>query len=648
MKINKDRPNFILLLVFIPVLVAFSLTSKLFISGIIPLIAILFSYFNNFYFERNSIKTTVYTLMVLGLSILFHNLIITDLPAGNGPHIMSISILYLVSCLWYYKANIFVETLIVGVTLISLLFSGNNLQQVDGVSLYYYLVYGSVPFFTLYLFFREGKKLSKEIIISIFIASIFIPIMIIFFNKSLFFADEKLNEALVDLINKDNFKSNSSYTGLSSDFEIKSHINLKQSNDPILLVKYNRKIDYLKAQVFTSYENKKWDNNLRKEIDPYELSNNKQNYLSFDYIYAKNLEKPPLSEGKIEFIEKKDNLIPLPYYAKAFKKSKIKTRFINYYTIESEENINDFYFYGSDDYFSRYSKSNIKDALSINYIIRDALREKALEVTKGATSNIDKAKKIAEFFHKNFKYSLNINFDPKVEPILDFIFKKKKGFCSHFSSGMALMLRSIDVPTNVIGGYFTEEYNDYLKVYVVRKKDAHAWVEVYDEKNNLWIPFDPTPVNQMLEETKSNFALFDDIKLYFKSYKNRLSKVFTLDFIIKGIFIIVGILIFIIIMLFIIQKLIPSKSAELNYDVSKEVSELAKKITILIEKNGLKIDASNTYREIIVIVENSTLDNDIKDHLLEIITKFQSIRYKKDFEKEEILLIKKILKNELI
>lgn len=648
MKINKDRPNLILLLVFIPVLVAFSFTSKLFISGIIPLIAILFSYFNNFYFERNSIKTTIYTLMVLGLSILFHNLIIPDLPAGNGPHIMSISILYLVSCLWYYKANIFVETLIVGVTLISLLFSGNNLQQADGVSLYYYLVYGSMPFLTLYLFFREGKKLSKEIVISILMASIFIPLLIMFFNKSLFFADEKINEVLVDLINKDNFKSNSSYTGLSSDFEIQSHVNLKQSNDPILLVKYDRKIDYLKAQVFSSYENKKWDNKLRKEIHPYELSNNKQEYLSFDYLYSKNMEITPLSEGKIEFIEKNDKFIPLPYYAKVFKKSNTKTRFINHYTLENEENISEFYFYGSDSYFSKYNKNTIKEGLSINYIMRDELREKALEITKGSKSNIDKAKKIAEFFHKNFKYSLNVSFDPKVEPILDFVFKKKKGFCSHFSSAMALMLRSIDVPCNVIGGYFTEEYDNYLKSYVVRKKDAHAWVEVYDEKNNLWIPFDPTPVNQMLEETKSNFALFDDIELYFKSYKNRLSKVFTLDFIIKGIFVIVGILIFIIIILFIIQKLKTTKKTELNYEVSKEISELSKKITTLIEKNELPIAPSNTYKEIMVIVEKSTLDKILKEYLLEIITKFQSIRYKKEVEKEEILLIKKLLKNEPI
>lgn len=642
MKINKDRPNLSLFLVFMPVLITFSFTSQLFVTGIIPLTAIIFSYFNNFYFEKNSIKTTIYTLLVLGFSVLFHNFVITDLPAGNGPHIMAISILYLISCLWYYKYSIFVENLIVGIALISLLFSGNNLQQFEGVSLYYYAIYGSVPFLVLYLFFKVSKKLSKALIISIIASAIFIPLLILFFNKSLFFADEKLNQVLMQLINKDNSVSPfSSYTGLSSDFEIKSHVNLKQSNDPIMLVKYKNKIDYLKAQVFNLYENKKWENKQKKEIAPYELVNNKQNYLSFDYIYAQKIENTPLLEGKIEFIEKKDNFIPLPYYAKVFKKTNTKTRFNNTYTLETEENLSDFYFYGSENYFSKYAPNTIKEALSIPKFMRDELRKKALELTKDSTSNIDKAKKIQDFFHKNFKYTLNVSFNPKVEPILDFVFTKKSGFCSHFSSAMALMLRSLDIPSNVIGGYFTEEYNDYLNAYVVRKKDAHAWVEVYDEKNNLWISFDPTPTNQMLAETRSNFAFFDEAELYFKSFKNRLGKVFTFDFIIKGIFVVVGILIFVIFILFIYQKLKTNKTKELTYDVSKELLEISKKITVLIEKNEIKISSNNTYREIIDIVNNSVLEKNIKNNIIEIINNFQTIRYKNEVSKEEINAIKK-------
>lgn len=643
MKINKDRPNLSLFLVFIPVLITFSFTSQLFVTGIIPLTAIIFSYFNAFYFEKNSIKTTIYTLLVLGFSVLFHNFVITDLPAGNGPHIMSISILYLISCLWYYKYSIFVENLIVGIALISLLFSGNNLQQFEGVSLYYYAIYGSVPFLVLYLFLKVSKKLSKALIISIIASAIFIPLLILFFNKSLFFADEKLNQVLMQLINKDNSVSPfSSYTGLSNDFEIKSHVNLKQSNDPIMLVKYKNKIDYLKAQVFNLYENKKWENKQKKEINPYELVNNKQNYLSFDYIYAQKIENAPLLEGKIEFIEKKDNFIPLPYYAKVFKKTNTKTKFTNAYTLESEENLSDFYFYGSENYFSKYAPNTIKEALSIPKFMRDALREKALELTKDSTNNIDKAKKIQDFFHKNFKYTLNVSFNPKVEPILDFVFTKKSGFCSHFSSAMALMLRSIDIPSNVIGGYFTEEYNDYLNAYVVRKKDAHAWVEVYDEKNNLWVSFDPTPTNQMLAETRSNFAFFDEAELYFKSFKNRLAKVFTLDFIIKGIFVVVGILIFVIFILFIYQKLKTNKTKELTYDVSKELLEISKKITVLIEKNEIKISSNNTYREMVDIVNNSVLEKNIKNNIIEIINSFQTIRYKNEVSKEEINAIKKL------
>jgi len=55
------------------------------------------------------------------------------------------------------------------------------------------------------------------------------------------------------------------------------------------------------------------------------------------------------------------------------------------------------------------------------------------------------------------------------------------------------MLRTQGIATRIVNGFQTGQYNDQAKRYIVRQKDAHSWVEVYFPKQNVWVPFDPTP-----------------------------------------------------------------------------------------------------------------------------------------------------------
>ena len=57
---------------------------------------------------------------------------------------------------------------------------------------------------------------------------------------------------------------------------------------------------------------------------------------------------------------------------------------------------------------------------------------------------------------------------------------------------MAIMLRTIGIPSRVVNGFRTDEFNDLTANYVVRAKDAHAWVEAYFPGYG-WQTFDPTP-----------------------------------------------------------------------------------------------------------------------------------------------------------
>ena len=77
-------------------------------------------------------------------------------------------------------------------------------------------------------------------------------------------------------------------------------------------------------------------------------------------------------------------------------------------------------------------------------------------------------------------------------PLVDFLFTSRRGFCQHFAGAMAVMLRSIGIPSRIAVGYGTGRYDDERKAWVVLDRDAHSWVEVWFPGHG-WLPFDPTP-----------------------------------------------------------------------------------------------------------------------------------------------------------
>jgi hypothetical protein len=57
---------------------------------------------------------------------------------------------------------------------------------------------------------------------------------------------------------------------------------------------------------------------------------------------------------------------------------------------------------------------------------------------------------------------------------------------------MAIMLRTQGIPSRVVNGFRTGEFNDLTSQYLVRASNAHSWVEAYFPGYG-WISFDPTP-----------------------------------------------------------------------------------------------------------------------------------------------------------
>lgn len=112
----------------------------------------------------------------------------------------------------------------------------------------------------------------------------------------------------------------------------------------------------------------------------------------------------------------------------------------------------------------------------------------------GNARNVDeKVNLILDYFKTNgFSYTLQ---PPKLgaDSVDDFIFNSKKGYCEHYASAFAFMLRSVDIPARIVGGYQGGEVNPYADYLIVRQSDAHVWVEAWLPEQG-WIRVDPTAV----------------------------------------------------------------------------------------------------------------------------------------------------------
>src|SRR5208337_3958429 len=118
--------------------------------------------------------------------------------------------------------------------------------------------------------------------------------------------------------------------------------------------------------------------------------------------------------------------------------------------------------------------------------------ELAAQITGSASNNYDKAVAIEQYLNTHYGYTLQLLRSPVGDPLANFLFDRKQGHCEYFASSMAVMLRTLSIPSRVVNGFRSDEFNDVTGNYVVRAKNAHSWVEAYFPGYG-WITFDPTP-----------------------------------------------------------------------------------------------------------------------------------------------------------
>ena len=143
-----------------------------------------------------------------------------------------------------------------------------------------------------------------------------------------------------------------------------------------------------------------------------------------------------------------------------------------------------------------------------------------------------------------FAYSLMLpTRDEDADPIEDFVIHNRTGHCEYFASALALMLRSQNIPSRIVMGYKTAEYNHVGKYFQVRQLHAHAWTEAYlepqqipahlkipghDYSHGAWLTLDATPTDAialLVDEENEIWAsiknIVDHIDLLWHDYMVR-------------------------------------------------------------------------------------------------------------------------------
>jgi transglutaminase-like putative cysteine protease len=133
----------------------------------------------------------------------------------------------------------------------------------------------------------------------------------------------------------------------------------------------------------------------------------------------------------------------------------------------------------------------------------------AQTITEHDTTSYDRVESLIAWMGSHTHYSLDIPPLPAgADTVDEFLFGNRTGYCEQISTSLAVMLRSIGIPTREVVGYVPGPYNPITDLYQIRAKDAHAWVQVWFPGYG-WQSFDPTAVVPLANPSPGTTALHD-------------------------------------------------------------------------------------------------------------------------------------------
>ncbi|MFN2615330.1 MAG: DUF3488 and DUF4129 domain-containing transglutaminase family protein [Actinomycetota bacterium] len=119
------------------------------------------------------------------------------------------------------------------------------------------------------------------------------------------------------------------------------------------------------------------------------------------------------------------------------------------------------------------------------------LRPLAEQIVGDAANPFEKAVRLQNYL-RSFTYDEKVAAHHSFSDILDFLTRVKRGYCEQFAASMAVLARTLGIPSRIAIGFAPGQFDTRTRSYVVSTRFAHSWVEIYFPQSG-WVAFEPTP-----------------------------------------------------------------------------------------------------------------------------------------------------------
>lgn len=153
----------------------------------------------------------------------------------------------------------------------------------------------------------------------------------------------------------------------------------------------------------------------------------------------------------------------------------------------------------------REEPPDVDNYLDLPEDLDEGIAALAREQTRNLESPFEKAIALESWFRSPaFRYSTDIETGHGATDLAEWLLvtdsvNHRVGYCENFATSMAVMARTLDIPSRVVLG-FTPGTPRTDGTIIVRDSNAHAWVELWMPAQG-WVRFDPTPRSDGINPT---------------------------------------------------------------------------------------------------------------------------------------------------
>jgi transglutaminase-like putative cysteine protease len=140
------------------------------------------------------------------------------------------------------------------------------------------------------------------------------------------------------------------------------------------------------------------------------------------------------------------------------------------------------------------------------------IRALADRVCGGQTTTLGKLNAVTQYFTGSYHYEIGIQVPAGQDSLEYFLLSEPlpDAHCEYFASGAALLLRCVGVPCRYVTGVVSMDQHPFGGYWIARNRDAHAWVEAFDETTGHWVIVEATPGDGVPGEEIHNKTSFRD------------------------------------------------------------------------------------------------------------------------------------------